>query len=516
VSDRNGEFAFGLLRGIVEGATRIHFERPVGAAQFYEFPSVAMVVTSPSKWRGKVRNVAFEFCPMSAQPQEVSTCVETEGCPAVRKYIHDNVSLTNAAIIDRSFVSFSKSAMLQALDHTSGVTLDAATRITSNASTYNANTPGTARRGAYLLTLGVARMPTIRCRELANVTAQEAACAEFVSRATVARARLETFNEDEEILLRTSPDKTVADTASIVFKMKQYASRELAGHIDESEESGSDCSDDIINNTLAAPRRRTAYNDESDGSDGSTDESESGAPRISAPRRAGVRCSRGPVRDFTRGYNQPIGGCDGVLDDIVGVDVDSRRPQTVRATLAEKVVAYQSVAVKESGRKSFSKLWVSIEFRYEDDAAAVADALVPPSEPSVPGYVSMRDVLIREAAARGECEALEASLEFKTRVIHQALRGAWASVSDVFRDFVRNFIRYKHGCLNAELQASYGLLQLHPRPSLPRPVVTFPTLSFAGVSLKCMARVLEIVRENVWLRPLLGLYSDEDIKNALL
>jgi hypothetical protein len=492
VGDRHGEFAFGLLRGRVDGATRIRFEKTARTAA-----CVSMIVTSTSEWKSTVRSVAFDFSPLSPDAQEVSTCVEVDGKhPPGTMYIHRHASMRAPVAIDRRFTSHGKAALLQAFDKRftlgkaplfSRLFPSAAVAPTSEETSSVRVKPRVAlsRHGAYLITLGVSHAPVVLLRELNASGVREAA---YIAREADARRQLGAWVEDR-VLMEATERTTTAAVSTIFRNMKTLVERELALSVVVAPTS-----------TPSAPPYADAVHtgpnwcpgDDGDGSSTDSSLDSFGCAPPFAPK------------DFYASRERRV-----ALQKLFA-QMDRRALKGKRAKrrgiLTDTPVVSASETVEESTNKYYTKLWVSVEFLYEDDE----DAMLPGTPYPVVTREG-RDVLFGELHARATCLATEAFLQAKELDVRQAVDDAWASATSDFERFIRDYMSYTRTCDSNKRLETYGLAKcitsLSPSP---------PRLSFTGPFTAAHAVVLKSVRGNALLQRLLDAYTDEDVKNVLL
>ena len=505
VGDRHGEFAFGLLRGRVDGATRIRFEKTARTAA-----CVSMIVISKSEWKSKVRSVAFDFSPLSPDAQEVSTCVEVDGKhPPGTMYIHRHASMQAPVAIDRRFTSHGKAALLQAFDERftlgkaplfSRLFRSAAVapahrsslgkRLALVASTAEETSSvrvkprvAPSRHGAYLITLGISHAPVVLLRELHASGVREAA---YIAREADARKQLGAWVEDR-VLMEATERTTTAAVSTIFRNMKMSVERELALSVvvaPTSSPSAPPYADAVHVGPSWCP---------GDDGDGSSTDSSLDSFGIAPPFTP---------KDFYASRERRV-ALQKLSAQIARRALKGKRAKR-RGILTEIPVVSPSETVEESTNKYYTKLWVSVEFLYEDDE----DAMLPGTPYPVVSREG-RDVLLWELHARAACLATEAFLRAKELVVLNAVQDAWVSVTSDFERFIRDYMSYTRTCDSNKRLETYGLTKCITSTPPPR-------LSFTGPFTAAHATVLKGVRGNALLQRLLDAYTDGDVKNVLL
>ncbi len=334
---------FGLLFATVEDARSIRFETMEGTLT--SAPHVAMNVCCRNSSMAKPLGVAFQFYTFSAIPQQVTTSVATTELESSKRYVHARVTLDNPAVIDRRFISFAESAMLNVL-HTEAwrenkVVIDGTrTTITADASAFNHNDSTTATNGTFLLSIGISESPFLKSHEVTD----ECAIAAQVQKAADAAELSSRVDED----IRTRVGEMVRESAAkgiamLLTNLPLYVNQAFIGN------------------------------------EGEWDDHDQGARDTRPPRRHAV-----------------------VTDEELEEQCCAIMPTFARATLAETRVSETSIPVAVTSVIHFTKVRVSVNLSFDDGAVAA-----PVSHPAP--YERMKQALIDEAVSNTERATKEAA-----------------------------------------------------------------------------------------------------------
>ena len=408
---------FGLLRVRVEGGLRYAYHTDDFSGQ------VTVTVTSRSEWKPQLRSIAFDFVPFSPTPQDVTIAASTEGDSAT-PFLHKHVCFSNSATCDKSFVSCSRADMLKVMDTTArqenAVFLPAATSITSDASTFNANVASTQHKGAYLLTIGISERPHL---SLASLTDERAMAMEEQSLLPL-QARIDAAEHALSAPAALAYEAAAVTNSIAVGVHVILRDMKTAGLVQ-----------------LIPPARQQAFDD------WEADEDEE--PEIGGSGGSGVFQQDWVDWGDERGAGAGLGAAAAASFSSSGNTVYDDMP--TRATLASTRVDAQSRLTSTTSVVHHAKVWVAIQFNY-DDAADLSTGAAP-----VQPYARMQDILIRQSSMETACRAKEALVEAAGKAVKVGVNLAWASVAVAFAACIARYVQYRKESLHAKLASELGV-----------------------------------------------------------
>jgi hypothetical protein len=389
---------FGLLRVIVEGGRDYRYKKTTT-------DSWTVTVSSPTRYKCKVRGIAFEFTPFSPEPQQVT--VSADGTPETTStpILFNNTCFSHPAVCDKTFTSCTKADMLKVVDTealmTNCVTLANGTAIISDASSHNANDESTAKFGAYTLTMGVSSRPAFAVSTLTDTHALSLESGVLKTLEERLRRAEEASERVDDSLEKELTDSVPDGLRNVIQEIKRTVIADLD------------------------PRRYYSTFD-------ATDESEE-------DEIGGMLQGAGEVLVKHRPWG---GGCGGIVGSV-----------GARASLATSTIDASAKYVSSAKVVHFAKLTVSIDLAY-DEEDGVEEMGSPPSEPCL--HAALADILTQHFELKRSCEAKEMLVASKKLARRQIIRQAWEYGERLFSTYVQRYILYCKESARVQLAGELG------------------------------------------------------------